>query len=543
MAKPLGLGYDPVNAGELAVGKQTFTLAWRGLCALAFMTCAASAQVMEIRADGSSVTYAGPVVSTAQGTVPLAPAAPAPARVRVGRTPALAALRLAAIRHDMSPSLVEAVAWQESRCNQNAVSPKGARGVMQLMPATARSLGVDARDLGGNVDGGAAYLAQMMQRFDGDIVALARRLQRRAGGGRALRRRAALSRDAGLCRRAILDRLRGVSVMRSNDEATSVRWLAMLRSPRPPRRRPAADPAGSSPLLAALDWVQGTLLGNLATTAAVIAVAIVGFMMLTGRIEWRRGLTVVIGCFIIFGAVAIVAGIRSPGRRACTDAMARLASDPVFAALTRPQMIGGVTYGYAVFNLIVTVEAFLITRSFWALRLGRRAARGRLSRLPARAALLRHLDHQAAPLSAGEELLLLAGEFVPPMTATFVTTGVGQGAGAARGQRSATACPISAISTRSTLRTRDGLLVQTLHLQGFPFETASDEELNYRKTIRETVLRGAASSRLAIYHHVVRRRVTPAFPQRAGQAVLPPPRRRLARRGWPSASSTSTTSS
>lgn len=46
---------------------------------------------------------------------------------------------------------------------------------------------------------------------------------------------------------------------------------------------------------------------------------------------------------------------------------APLDSDPVFAALTRPQMLGGVTYSYAVLNLIVTVEAFLITRSFWAL--------------------------------------------------------------------------------------------------------------------------------------------------------------------------------
>ena len=71
------------------------------------------------------------------------------------------------------------------------------------------------------------------------------------------------------------------------------------------------DPAGSSPIIAALDWVQGTLLGNLATTAAVIAVAAVGFLMLTGRIDWRRGLTVVLGCFILFGAVSIVAGIRS----------------------------------------------------------------------------------------------------------------------------------------------------------------------------------------------------------------------------------------
>lgn len=47
--------------------------------------------------------------------------------------------------------------------------------------------------------------------------------------------------------------------------------------------------------------------------------------------------------------------------------MARLVSDPIFVALTQPQMIGGVTYSWAVFNLIVTVEAFLITKSFWSL--------------------------------------------------------------------------------------------------------------------------------------------------------------------------------
>ncbi len=49
--------------------------------------------------------------------------------------------------------------------------------------------------------------------------------------------------------------------------------------------------------------------------------------------------------------------------------MARLVSDPVFSALIRPQMVGGVTYGYAVFNLIVTLELFLVTRSFWSLLL------------------------------------------------------------------------------------------------------------------------------------------------------------------------------
>lgn len=45
--------------------------------------------------------------------------------------------------------------------------------------------------------------------------------------------------------------------------------------------------------------------------------------------------------------------------------MSRLASDPIFNALTRPQMIGGVTYSYAVLNLILTLEGFLIFRSFW----------------------------------------------------------------------------------------------------------------------------------------------------------------------------------
>lgn len=47
--------------------------------------------------------------------------------------------------------------------------------------------------------------------------------------------------------------------------------------------------------------------------------------------------------------------------------MSELDSDPVFAALTRPQLVGGVTYSFAVFNLVVTVEAFLITKSFWSL--------------------------------------------------------------------------------------------------------------------------------------------------------------------------------
>ena len=71
------------------------------------------------------------------------------------------------------------------------------------------------------------------------------------------------------------------------------------------------DPQGSGPIVAALAWLQGTLLGNVATTVAVIAVAMVGFMMLTGRLNWRLGATVIVGCFILFGAAAIVSGIQS----------------------------------------------------------------------------------------------------------------------------------------------------------------------------------------------------------------------------------------
>ncbi|RAK52182.1 TrbC/VirB2 family protein [Phenylobacterium deserti] len=73
----------------------------------------------------------------------------------------------------------------------------------------------------------------------------------------------------------------------------------------------AANPQGSGPIVAALSWLQGTMMGNVATAVAVMAVAAVGFMMLTGRMNWRFGATVIFGCFILFGAGAIVSGIQS----------------------------------------------------------------------------------------------------------------------------------------------------------------------------------------------------------------------------------------
>ena len=73
----------------------------------------------------------------------------------------------------------------------------------------------------------------------------------------------------------------------------------------------AGDPAGSGPIVGAIRWIQGTLLGTVATVVAVIAVASIGFMMLTGRMNWRYGATVILGCFILFGAASIVACIQS----------------------------------------------------------------------------------------------------------------------------------------------------------------------------------------------------------------------------------------
>lgn len=52
-------------------------------------------------------------------------------------------------------------------------------------------------------------------------------------------------------------------------------------------------------------------MGTVATVVAVIAVAMVGFGMLTGRVNWRHGAVVILGCFIVFGAASIVGGIRA----------------------------------------------------------------------------------------------------------------------------------------------------------------------------------------------------------------------------------------
>ncbi|WP_370187675.1 lytic transglycosylase domain-containing protein [Qipengyuania sp.] len=90
-----------------------------------------------------------------------------------------------AVRFDLSPTLIEALVWQESRWRPDAISPVGARGLAQLMPATARDLDVDPADPFANLEGGARYLREQLDRFDGDLEkALA---AYNAGPGRVIR--------------------------------------------------------------------------------------------------------------------------------------------------------------------------------------------------------------------------------------------------------------------------------------------------------------------------------------------------------------------
>jgi soluble lytic murein transglycosylase-like protein len=74
-----------------------------------------------------------------------------------------------AARHELDPLLVSAVIGVESAWNAEAVSIKGAIGLMQLMPETAKILQVDPWDPEGNVDGGSRYLRSLLDRFDGDL--------------------------------------------------------------------------------------------------------------------------------------------------------------------------------------------------------------------------------------------------------------------------------------------------------------------------------------------------------------------------------------
>ena len=146
-------------------------LAWAGT---------ARAEIMEVGSDGSlKVLRDAPDATWSTGE---AETAAVPAEATVIPDAAVTVLRdngwsgqyakamvEIARANDISPHLLEAVVWQESRWNPAAVSRAGAIGLAQLMPGTARDLGVDPRDPIQNLSGGARYLRQQLNRFDGNV--------------------------------------------------------------------------------------------------------------------------------------------------------------------------------------------------------------------------------------------------------------------------------------------------------------------------------------------------------------------------------------
>ena len=134
-----------------------------------FASTAAHAEVYEIGHDGNVVE-----ITRSQWQPESLSRVSTPEIVIAGRSaPAVTIkqhLESAAERFGISSALVNAVAWQESRYNNNARSPVGAIGIMQLMPSTARGLRiVDPTDLGQNIAGGAAYLRSQLDRFGNNV--------------------------------------------------------------------------------------------------------------------------------------------------------------------------------------------------------------------------------------------------------------------------------------------------------------------------------------------------------------------------------------
>lgn len=168
------------------------------IAALLMAAAPAAADVLEIGADGprwisGALAHAPAETAAPADSFELAadfavpPRAIADAAGQAGMVPAAYAAKVAELarRFDLSPTLIEALVWQESRWRADARSPVGAQGLAQLMPGTARDLGVNPLDPFANLEGGARYLREQLDRFDGDIErALA---AYNAGPGRVIR--------------------------------------------------------------------------------------------------------------------------------------------------------------------------------------------------------------------------------------------------------------------------------------------------------------------------------------------------------------------
>jgi len=147
------------------------------LLAMALQAACARADVLEVGSDGAHWVAGGTAQVAMLGDTGRAKGSVTSRQALVnsgnpvGSVPAAYAAKVdeLAARYDLSPALIEAVVWQESRWHAAARSPVGARGLAQLMPDTAQDLGVDADDPMANLEGGARYLRAQLDRFGGDV--------------------------------------------------------------------------------------------------------------------------------------------------------------------------------------------------------------------------------------------------------------------------------------------------------------------------------------------------------------------------------------
>jgi soluble lytic murein transglycosylase-like protein len=131
---------------------------------------AAPASTAPATAFASQLAQAGGVPATATATAPLATGV-VPTSAASGSTPFTAEIDAAAARHGLDPALLRGLVRQESGFDPSARSGAGAVGLTQLMPATARGLGVtDPTDPAQSLEGGATYLKQQLDRFGGDAA-------------------------------------------------------------------------------------------------------------------------------------------------------------------------------------------------------------------------------------------------------------------------------------------------------------------------------------------------------------------------------------
>jgi soluble lytic murein transglycosylase-like protein len=123
--------------------------------------------MIEVPATSVSSFEAEEYVAPEPVPVPIVAAAVAP---QTKSTDPKILIHDAAVRNSLPPAFVASVAKAESAMKQSAVSPKGAIGVMQLMPGTAKALDADPRDTEQNIDAGTRLLHDLLIKYDGDVV-------------------------------------------------------------------------------------------------------------------------------------------------------------------------------------------------------------------------------------------------------------------------------------------------------------------------------------------------------------------------------------